>query len=237
MTPPLVLLIIVSIVTVALGVSRFRRHRTLKQLEAELADLDPDGAQGGLRRLLPSRRPSASVVVGSVAAAGGAIALGALLYWHVLFGAPLGEPCSKASDCQSGRCLVSSSSTFLVQIGVCSRSCLAPADCPEGMACSTGACTPVGTAGFGERCLAAWDCKDSVCLAVPDPEGPSLVPAEGYCSRLCGALPCPGGSECLDVAEGSHCVPRRVLDEARARAADRLRESVLPAPGPLRRPR
>jgi hypothetical protein len=102
------------------------------------------------------------------------------------------EPCSDATQCEApeiaGQTAICAGAPG---VGVCSRSCSVPGDCPAGFACSGGACVPPSgcssyLATFGNVCL-----DSSVCT----PAQLECVKPSGAASGVC-TLRCSGNSDC-----------------------------------------
>jgi hypothetical protein len=122
----------------------------------------------------------------------------------------LGAPCSSASDCKSGDCLL-----FGYQ-GVCSASCTRDADCGDG-----GACVACG-ASCGDQCLPTCDttyCQVGQCSSGMRATGGSVrycdahLPDGAGCtaSAQCASGRCGAGSTCIPaggVASGQPCTAR-----------------------------
>lgn len=222
---------IVYVITLALlGIAayaivyRVRQRRTLKKLQAEVEVLERQQQGDRVVTLLPKARPSSYNVVGIVIAVVVLLGIPAILFSRVIFGKPLGRSCSESNDCRSGMCLLSTGSSFLVKIGVCTEPCLAPNDCDPGLICSDRYCVPVGKVEYAGDCRSTWDCKSQICLSIPDAFG--LSPAEGFCSRPCATQQCPEGSDCGNIADGRYCVPEQVKDKLRQRAFEELYRSL-----------
>jgi hypothetical protein len=102
--------------------------------------------------------------------------------------APLGAPCTSDGDCRSGYC-----GEAYADHGICTQKCTPPTGCPAGFECreQDRLCMPDGNLGFGEPCVADFQCGSRDCWRGHD--------TGSYCSQPCDvARTCPVSARCVD---------------------------------------
>ncbi len=112
----------------------------------------------------------------------------------------LGDPCSKANECESGLCAGFGGSN------ACTKYCdkNSAGSCPAGYKCipvsgsTKGACVKDNTKKkLGEKCGGGTECESGICAG------------EGFCTKLCtpGTNDCGQGFDCVGAGGGKHaCV-------------------------------
>ena len=117
---------------------------------------------------------------------------------------PLGDPCSKASECQSGLCAAFGGSNTCTQY--CDKA--KANSCPNGYKCipvtgtSKGACVKDSSKqGLGGACTKGGDCQSGICAG------------EGFCTKLCtpGTNDCGAGFNCVGAGGGKHACTKATV--------------------------
>lgn len=118
----------------------------------------------------------------------------------------LGDPCNRASECESAYCVASGDDT-----GVCSIGCVEGEAnaCPEGWYCEQSfeygraICRPAARLPICSPCTDDRQCGGPRDLCLP------LLgqPGNMACARDCTARECPAGFTCQQFGDGRQCVP------------------------------